>query len=167
MSIVAANNTEGVALNRKEKYAIDKFGERHGYDKLILATGTRAHVPNDAPVKLPGVFTMRYVFPDSDPLPLSPVLLALEPAGVVTEHVEGFGRDYAETLRHWARRLDERRADAVRIAGAERVRVWRLYLRGARKNFESEFISIYQVKCRLRASPTPGRLSPRSPAHGV
>ena len=96
-----------------------------------------------------GAFTMRYVFPDSDPLPLSRVLLALERAGFVTEHVEGFGPDYVETLRHWARRLDEHRAEAVRIAGEERVRVWRLYLRGARKNFESGFISIYQVQCRL------------------
>jgi cyclopropane-fatty-acyl-phospholipid synthase len=96
-----------------------------------------------------GVFTMRYVFPDSDPLPLSRVLLALERAGFVTGHVEGFGPDYVETLRHWARRLDEHHAAAVRIAGEERVRVWRLYLRGARRNFESGFISIYQVQCRL------------------
>jgi cyclopropane-fatty-acyl-phospholipid synthase len=96
-----------------------------------------------------GVFTMRYVFPDSDPLPLSRVLLALERAGFVTGHVEGFGPDYVETLRHWARRLDEHHAAAIRIAGEERVRVWRLYLRGARRNFESGFISVYQVQCRL------------------
>jgi cyclopropane-fatty-acyl-phospholipid synthase len=96
-----------------------------------------------------GAFNMRYVFPDSDPVALSRVLRALERAGFVTEHVEGFGADYAETLRHWARRLDEHQEEAVRIAGAERVRVWRLYLRGARKNFESGFISIYQVRCRL------------------
>ena len=96
-----------------------------------------------------GPFTTRYVFPDSDPLPLSRVQLALERAGFVTEHVEGFGADYVETLRHWARRLDEHREEAVRIAGEERVRVWRLYLRGARKNFESGFISIYQILGRL------------------
>jgi cyclopropane-fatty-acyl-phospholipid synthase len=96
-----------------------------------------------------GAFTLRYVFPDSDPLPVSRVLLALERAGFVTEHVEGFGSDYVETLRHWARRLDEHQEEAVRIAGGERVRVWRLYLRGARRNFESGFISIYQVRCRL------------------
>jgi cyclopropane-fatty-acyl-phospholipid synthase len=40
-----------------------------------------------------GPFNRRYVFPDSDPLPLSRVLLALERAGCVTEHVEGFRRD--------------------------------------------------------------------------
>jgi cyclopropane-fatty-acyl-phospholipid synthase len=99
-----------------------------------------------------GAFTARYVFPDTDPLPVSRVLLALERAGFVTEHVEGFGADYAETLRHWARRLDARREEAVRLAGEERVNVWRLYLRGARKNFESGFISVYQVQCRLGRS---------------
>jgi cyclopropane-fatty-acyl-phospholipid synthase len=95
-----------------------------------------------------GPFNRRYVFPDSDPLPLSRVLLALERAGFVTEHVEGFRRDYVETLRHWARRLDQHLDQAVAIAGAERVRVWRLYLRGARRSFESGYLSIYQVRCR-------------------
>jgi cyclopropane-fatty-acyl-phospholipid synthase len=36
----------------------------------------------------------------------------------------------------------------VRLAGEERVRVWRLYLRGARRAFETGFDSIYQVQCR-------------------
>ncbi len=96
-----------------------------------------------------GPFSERYVFPDAEPLPLSRVLLALERAGFVTEHVEGFADDYVETLRHWARRLDERLDDAVRLAGAERVRVWRLYLRAARNGFESGFTSVYQARCRL------------------
>jgi cyclopropane-fatty-acyl-phospholipid synthase len=95
-----------------------------------------------------GAFNRRYVFPDSDPLPLSRVLLALERAGFITEHVEGFRRDYVETLRHWARRLDEHLDQAIRIASPERVRVWRLYLRGARRSFESGYLSIYQVRCR-------------------
>ncbi len=96
-----------------------------------------------------GPFSERYVFPDADPLHLSRVLLALERAGFVTDHVEAFGADYAETLRHWARRLDQHRAEAVRLAGEERLRVWRLYLRAARNGFESGFTSIYQVQSRL------------------
>jgi cyclopropane-fatty-acyl-phospholipid synthase len=96
-----------------------------------------------------GPFSERYVFPDGDPLHLSRVLLALERAGFATQHVEAFGADYAETLRHWARRLDDHRAEAVRLAGEERVRVWRLYLRAARHGFESGFTSIYQVQSRL------------------
>ena len=96
-----------------------------------------------------GPFSERYVFPDADPLHLSRVELALERAGFVTEHVEGFASDYAETLRHWARRLDENIDEATRLAGPERVRVWRLYLRAARNGFESGFTSIYQVRARL------------------
>jgi cyclopropane-fatty-acyl-phospholipid synthase len=100
-------------------------------------------------VAKPGLFTDRYVFPDSNPLHLSRILLALEKAGFVTEHVEEFGADYAETLRHWAERLDQRREEAERLAGAERVRVWRLFLRGARSAFQTGYDSIYQVQSRL------------------
>jgi cyclopropane-fatty-acyl-phospholipid synthase len=94
-----------------------------------------------------GPFSERYVFPDAEPLHLSRVLLALERAGFVTRHVEEFGADYAQTLRHWARRLDENLDRALRLAGPERVRVWRLYLRMARRGFETGFLSIYQARC--------------------
>src|SRR3954454_9661178 len=95
-----------------------------------------------------GPFSERYVFPDAAPLHLSRVVYALEGAGFVTEHVEGFAADYADTLRHWARRLDEHLDEAVALAGEERVRVWRVYLRSARRGFESGFTSVYQVRAR-------------------
>ncbi|TMK67020.1 MAG: class I SAM-dependent methyltransferase [Actinobacteria bacterium] len=95
-----------------------------------------------------GPFSERYVFPDGEPLHLSRVLLALERAGFVTEHVEGFAADYAETTRHWAERFDARFDDAARIAGPERARVWRLYLHAARQGFLTGFESVYQVRCR-------------------
>ena len=94
-----------------------------------------------------GAFTQRYVFPDGAPLHLSRIQTALERAGLETHHVEGFRGDYAETLRHWARRFDERLDDAIRLGGADRARVWRLYLRGARRGFETGFTSVYQVRC--------------------
>jgi cyclopropane-fatty-acyl-phospholipid synthase len=96
-----------------------------------------------------GQFSNRYVFPDGAPLHLSRVLAAIERAGFVTDHVEGFGADYAETLGHWIRRLDERLDEAVRLAGPERARVWRLYLRAARNGFRNGFTSIYQARCHL------------------
>jgi cyclopropane-fatty-acyl-phospholipid synthase len=102
-----------------------------------------------------GPFSERYVFPDGDTLHLSRVLLALERAGFVTEHVEGFAADYAETLRHWAERLDRHLPEAVRQAGPERTRVWRLYLRAARNGFENGYTSIYQVRCRTQGLPAP------------
>jgi cyclopropane-fatty-acyl-phospholipid synthase len=93
-------------------------------------------------------FTNRYVFPDGEPLYLSRVQLALERAGLATVHVEGFARDYALTLEEWARRLDDHLDEARAHAGAERTRVWRLYLRAARRGFETGFTSVYQVLAR-------------------
>jgi cyclopropane-fatty-acyl-phospholipid synthase len=93
-------------------------------------------------------FTNRFVFPDAEPLHLSRIQLALERAGLVTEHIEGFASDYSLTLDHWARRLDECLDEALRYAGAERTRVWRLYLRAARRGFDTGFTAVYQVLAR-------------------
>jgi cyclopropane-fatty-acyl-phospholipid synthase len=97
----------------------------------------------------PGAFTQRFVFPDGQTLQLSRIQLALERAGFETLHVEGFREDYAETLRHWIERLDANLDRAVQLAGDERTRVWRLYLRGARNVFTTRTNSIYQLKCAL------------------
>jgi cyclopropane-fatty-acyl-phospholipid synthase len=96
-----------------------------------------------------GAFSERYVFPDAAPLHLSRNLLALERAGFVAHHVEDFAPDYAETLRHWAENLDANLEEAIRLAGPERVRVWRLYLRAARNGFLNGFTNIYQARCTL------------------
>jgi cyclopropane-fatty-acyl-phospholipid synthase len=93
-------------------------------------------------------FTMRYVFPDGEPLLLSRVQLAFERARFYTEHVEGFMTDYAVTLRHWHDRLDEHFDEAERLAGIERLRVWRLYLRAARHGFDVGYTAVYQLKAR-------------------
>ncbi len=50
----------GVAsMNKEEKYVVDSNGEKHTYDKLILATGSRAFVPANAQLDRPGRFTLR------------------------------------------------------------------------------------------------------------
>ena len=93
-----------------------------------------------------GPFSERYVFPDAAPLHLSRIQTAVERAGLETHHIEGFRMDYAETLTHWAQRLDDNAAQAARLVGPERLRIWRLYLRAARNNFTSGFTSVYQVR---------------------
>ena len=93
-----------------------------------------------------GPFSERYVFPDAAPLHLSRVQSAFERVGFETLGVEGFREDYARTLREWTRRLEANRATAVRLAGAERFRVWQVYLRAARRGFETGFTSVYQVR---------------------
>jgi cyclopropane-fatty-acyl-phospholipid synthase len=92
-----------------------------------------------------GPFSERYVFPDAAPLHLSRIQAALEKTGFETRHVEGLRMDYAQTLREWLRRLDSNYEEALRIAGPERMRVWQVYLRAARRGFETGFTSVYQV----------------------
>ena len=80
-----------------------------------------------------GPFSERYVFPDAAPLHLSRVQLALERAGFETDHVEGLRQDYVDTLSAWIDRLDANLEAADRLAGGERMRVWRLYLRAPQR----------------------------------
>jgi len=92
-----------------------------------------------------GAFSERFVFPDGVPLPLSRVQRALERAGLVTRHVEGLPADYHRTLGYWIGSFDAHWDDAVRLAGIERARIWKLYLRAGRQAFETGWASVYQV----------------------
>jgi cyclopropane-fatty-acyl-phospholipid synthase len=92
-----------------------------------------------------GPFSERFVFPDAAPLHLSRVQAAVEASGLVTKHAEGFRLDYARTLRAWMENVEGSLDEAIRLAGEERIRVWRLYLRAARRGFESGFTGVYQV----------------------
>ena len=92
-----------------------------------------------------GAFSERFVFPDGVPLPLSRVLHALERTEFTTTHVEGLQDDYARTIGYWIESFDAHWDDAVRLAGIERARIWRLYLRAARQGFETGWASVYQV----------------------
>jgi cyclopropane-fatty-acyl-phospholipid synthase len=106
----------------------------HGIAKLM-----------DFDTKDEGAFSERFVFPDGVPLPLSRIAQAMERTALVVRHVEGLPEDYAETLRYWIASYEERYDEAVRLAGVERARAWRLYLRAARAGFTTGWASVYQV----------------------
>jgi ferredoxin-nitrate reductase len=46
-------------VDTKENTIVDSEGETHTFDSLILATGSRPFIPEDAQLHLPGRFTMR------------------------------------------------------------------------------------------------------------
>ncbi len=144
-AIASIGMSEHVGENQIDLYAQSLFGLlRPG--GLLLNHAIAALDPAAEPLE--DLFSTRYVFPDGEPLPLSRVQLALERAGFHTEHVEGFREDYAMTLRHWAQRLDDRLDEAEALAGVERTRVWRLYLRAAGQGFEAGLTAVYQVRAR-------------------
>ncbi|MEA2177940.1 MAG: cyclopropane-fatty-acyl-phospholipid synthase, partial [Solirubrobacteraceae bacterium] len=93
-----------------------------------------------------GPFSERYVFPDGAPLHLSRVILAMERAGYVIDNTEGLHGQYELTLAEWTRRLESDLDRARQLVGAERLRVWQLYLRAARNGFETRFLSTFQVR---------------------
>jgi cyclopropane-fatty-acyl-phospholipid synthase len=144
-AIASIGMSEHVGDSRIDVYARSLFSLlRPG--GLFLNHAIAALDPDAKPLE--DLFSTRYVFPDGEPLPLSRVQLALERAGFHSEHVEGFREDYAVTLRHWASRLDERLDEAQALAGVERTRVWRLYLRAARHGFDAGLTAVYQVRAR-------------------
>jgi cyclopropane-fatty-acyl-phospholipid synthase len=99
----------------------------------------------DLDTKDEGPFSERFVFPDGVPLPLSRIIHAMERTGLAPTHVEGIAEDYARTLTHWIENYESRYDEAVRVAGEERARVWKLYLRAARQGFTTGWASVYQV----------------------
>ena len=113
----------------------------------VLNHGIVAVPPQERGAHIGGEFSKRYVFPDGELLNLSRMMLAFERAGFEALNVENLHTDYAETLRHWTTRFEQHLDEAERLAGTERLRVWRLYLRAARNSFETGQNAVYQLLC--------------------
>ena len=161
-AISSIGMSEHVGANQIDVYASSLFALLKP-GGVLLNHAIAALDPDHKPLE--DVFSTRYVFPDGEPLPLSRVQLAMERAGLRTQHVEGFREDYATTLHHWSERLDEHLDEAVALAGAERTRVWRLYLRAARHGFEAADIAVYQV-CVRRPPEDERRSSMQASSNG-
>lgn len=100
-------------------------------------------------------FINRYVFPDGELDTISNVQREIERAGFEIIDVESLRRHYALTLRHWVRRLDANRDEALRHVRESTFRVWRLYMSACALAFEDGGTAVYQVL----VSPRGSRLS--------
>jgi cyclopropane-fatty-acyl-phospholipid synthase len=100
-------------------------------------------------------FRTRYIFPDGELVPVSEANLEAERAGFEVRDVENLREHYALTIRHWLRRLRERREEAIRIGGVGMYRLWELYLAGCIEHFDKAKISINQS---LLARPGEGKV---------
>lgn len=96
-------------------------------------------------------FIARHVFPDGELQPIHYTLEAAAAAGFEVSGVESLRRHYALTLRHWLRRLEAHRNDALATVDEVTYRVWRLYMAGAAYNFAHGHLTIFQT---LLARPT-------------
>ncbi|MBS1837030.1 MAG: class I SAM-dependent methyltransferase [Actinobacteria bacterium] len=90
-------------------------------------------------------FVYRYVFPDGELHEVGSVITAMQAAGFEARHMEDLREHYALTLRAWVRNLEEHWDEAVADVGANRARVWRLYMAGSALGFEQGRIRVNQV----------------------
>lgn len=97
------------------------------------------------PRRVAPTFISSYVFPDGELSPVGTTVSALEQAGFEVRDVESLREHYALTLRQWGANLNEQWDRAVRLAGAGRARVWRLYMAGSALAFEAGLIGVNQV----------------------
>lgn len=90
-------------------------------------------------------FINRYVFPDGELDRVSNIQGAMEQSSFEILHVEALRPHYALTLRHWVRRLEERKEEALRLVGERTFRVWRLYMAACAQAFEEDTLGVYQI----------------------
>jgi cyclopropane-fatty-acyl-phospholipid synthase len=105
-------------------------------------------------------FTDEFVFPDGDLVPISTTLRCAEQSGFEIRDVENLREHYFLTLCHWLRRLEASAAEARRIIGETKYRLWRLYLAGSAYYFQTGKLGLYQsllTKNRKGKSPVPLR----------
>jgi cyclopropane-fatty-acyl-phospholipid synthase len=103
-----------------------------------------ANRPIDPVVKGPN-FVSRYVFPDGDLVPINATLRYAEEAGFEVRDVESLREHYTMTLRHWARRLELHRDQALQEVDEPTYRVWRLFLPGSAYGFAAGLLNVYQT----------------------
>jgi len=88
---------------------------------------------------------LKYIFPGAEVDHIGMSLRNLEAHGFEVHDVEAWREHYARTTRLWAERLVANREAAVAEAGAERYRLWLLYLSGVSLAFERGTLGIFQT----------------------
>lgn len=92
-----------------------------------------------------GGFIQRYIFPDSELVPIPDVIASAERAGFEVRDLESLREHYDRTLSHWLARLERRFPAAVAQVGRERARAFRLYLAASAVSFRTGRISVFQL----------------------
>lgn len=94
-----------------------------------------------------GEFIERYVFPQGELAHVSHVQKTMQENGLEVLDVENLRRHYARTCALWSSNFEQREAEMLRLGGARRFRIWRVYLAGCSYAFEHDWISLYQIVC--------------------
>lgn len=143
-AVASVEMGEHVGEDNYPAYLETLFGQlKPGRDLLLQQMSRRADAAPGG-----GPFIERYIAPDMHMRPLPATLALMEDAGFEIRHVEALREHYVRTVRLWLETLESNRAAAVALVGAERFRVWRLYLVGGGLAFEDGRMGVHQVVAR-------------------
>lgn len=98
----------------------------------------------------------RYIFPGGELDHVGMSAANLERHGFEVHDVEGWREHYARTCRLWWERLEAHRAEAVAEIGAEKTRLWSLYLAGCSLAFQRGGAQIFQTLASRRTRGASG-----------
>ena len=113
-----------------------------------IGTGP-GHTKNTGPT-----FSGRYIFPDTEIIPIGTVLACAEESGFEVRDVENLREHYTLTLQAWRKRLEEQHARVLTYVDEATYRTWRLCHAGAALNFLRGRTTLYQS---LLVKPDQGR----------
>jgi len=97
----------------------------------------------------------KYIFPGGYVPALSEVLAAVEKAGLWVTDIEVLRVHYAETLRHWHDRFQQRRGEAEAIYDERFCRMWEFYLVGCEMLFRNGPLMVFQIQLAHRRDAVP------------
>lgn len=152
LNITLQSNVAITAINPTTKSILDTNGISHTYDTLILATGSRPFIPENAQLHLPGRFTMRKKA-DADRLRdyLDQTGLPSEDQHVVIVGGGLLGLELAAALKHKkvkitiiqrASRLMERQLDRI----SSKLLAEEVQLRDIQIYFDNEVSTVFSTK---------------------
>lgn len=91
-------------------------------------------------------FIRKYIFPGADIPSLSEILPIVESSGLICTDIEILRLHYAETLRHWRERFEERRDEVAALYDERFCRMWELYLIICEMGFRYEKLMVFQIQ---------------------
>jgi cyclopropane-fatty-acyl-phospholipid synthase len=89
-------------------------------------------------------FMGRFIFPDGELVNVSDALRIAEDAGFEIRDVENLREHYMRTTRAWVANLERNRVEAIKCAGEESYRLWRLYMGGSAQGFRTGRMGVFQ-----------------------
>ncbi len=94
----------------------------------------------------------KYIFPGGELDHIGHMVESMESSGFEVHDVEGWRDHYAHTCKLWVQRLSARSEEAIKHVGAEKYRMWILYLAGVSMAIRDGSACIFQTVASNRRS---------------